>query len=101
MLFISRALAAIPPPINVTGLPNVTTTSQAIAKIIDITAKILDFMLLIAVIYVIYAGIRLIVSGGDDGEKDKAKHIIIYVIVGIVVILFARVIVVFVNDLLG
>ncbi len=62
---------------------------------------VLDFILIIAVIYIIFAGIRLIVSGGEEGEKDKAKQTIIYVIIGIIVVLFARVIVTFVNTLLG
>jgi glucose uptake protein GlcU len=38
-------------------------------------------------------------NGGDEGEKDKAKKTIIYVIIGIIVVLFARVIVSFVNTL--
>ncbi len=66
--------------------------------ILRIIAVILDVILLIAVLAVIIAGVYLIMSGGDEGQKDKAKKIIIYVIAGIIVILFARAIVIFVNN---
>ena len=58
-------------------------------------------ILIIAILFVIIAGIRLIVSGGDEGQKDKSKLTIIYVIAGIVVVLFARVIVTSVNKAFG
>lgn len=94
-LFFVKAFALNDPPtidqLN-SGDGDVGSIKALIVKIIII---VLDFVTLIAVIYVIIAGIRLIVSGGDEGEKDKAKKTIIYVIVGIIVILFARVIVSF------
>lgn len=61
--------------------------------IVNVLKIVLNFITLVAVIYVIIAGIRLIVSGGDEGQKDTAKKTIIYVIIGIIVVLFARVIV--------
>lgn len=64
--------------------------------IIDIIGKVLDFMTLIAVVMIIVAGIRYIISQGEEGEKDKAKKMIIYVIIGLLIILVARAIVTFV-----
>lgn len=97
-LFVGRAFAALPEPDEIPGLQTGTGTASLKDAIIRVVVAVLDFVILIAVIYVIVAGIRLIVSGGDEGEKDKAKQTIIYVIVGIIVVLFARVIVSFVNN---
>lgn len=95
---VMSAWAALPPPDTISYLSTELNIKTAIASII---AKVLDFILIVAVLYVVIAGIRLIVSGGDDGAKDKAKNTIFFVIAGIVIILFARVIVSFVNTALG
>ncbi len=98
---IGTAFAALPDPGTIQGLQTGTDIPAIKALIIHIIEIVLDFILLIAVIYVIIAGIRLIVSGGDEAQKDKAKQTIIYVVIGIIVILFARVIVSLVNNLFG
>ena len=85
-------------------IPAIPGTPSAVDKqgirdvILRALAFVLDFMALAAVIFVVIAGIRLIVSGGSDEQKDKAKKIILYVIIGLLVILFARVIVGFFTD---
>jgi Type IV secretion system pilin len=89
--------------LNVPEIPGLSTyegTDGIINAIVDIIVIILDFVLLLAVLFVIIAGIRLIISGGDEGQKDTAKKTIIYVIAGIIIILLARVIVTFVASLL-
>ena len=53
----------------------------------------LNFLALIAVVIVIIAGMRLIISQGDDEQKDKAKKAIFYALAGLIIVLFARVIV--------
>jgi Mn2+/Fe2+ NRAMP family transporter len=75
---------------GISGISDATTVSQIVLAII---AFILDIALLLAILAIIIAGVYLIVSNGDEGNKDKAKKIITYVIIGIVVILFARLIV--------
>ena len=56
----------------------------------DIVIYLLSFITIIAVIYIIYAGFRLIVDTWDDGEKTKnAKSTILYVIIWIVIIWLA------------
>ncbi len=95
-LSIGHAFAALADPATMGGLSGETNIVTIIAKIIT---TILDFVLIIAVAYVIYAGIRLIMSGGDESAKDSAKKTIIYVVIGIIVVLLARVIVVAVNSL--
>lgn len=96
---VGTAFAALPDPTPIPGLQGETDVEAIKDLIVAVIIIILDFVLLIAVLYVIIAGIRLIVSGGDDTQRDKAKNTIIYVIVGIVVILFARVLVSLVNNL--
>lgn len=64
--------------------------------IIDVLQTVLTFIALIAVIVIIIAGIRFIISQGDEGEKDKARKTIVYAIIGLVIILLAKAIVNFV-----
>ena len=70
------------------------------AVILLILRYVLDFLALAAVIMVIVAGIFLLFSGGDDAAKDKAKNIIKFVIIGLIIILLARVIVGFFTEAL-
>lgn len=53
----------------------------------------LSFLALVAVIVVVIAGIYLILGQGSDDSKEKAKKIIFYTIIGLIIILFARLIV--------
>lgn len=61
--------------------------------IIRIIAAVLDFVALLAVAMIIIAGFYLILSMGNEERKEKAKKIILYTLLGLVVILFSRVIV--------
>ena len=96
---LGTAIAQLPNPDPIPGLPDEANVGDVKGLIIRLISIVLDFVLLIAVVFVIIAGIRLIVSGGDEAQKDKAKQTIIYVIIGIIVVLFARVIVSLVNNL--
>lgn len=102
MLFINQAFAGLSgdPGSGINGLATGTGVEGIRAAIVQVINTVLDFILIVAVVFVIVSGIRLIVSGGDEGEKDKAKTTIIYVIIGIIVVLLARVIVTFVNNLI-
>lgn len=70
-----------------------TSTGDPRAEVLKIVGAVLNFLALVAVIVIIIAGIRLIVSQGEDEQKDKAKKTIFYAIAGLLVVLFARVIV--------
>jgi type IV secretory pathway VirB2 component (pilin) len=74
--------------------------AQVRQGILDVLEVVLNFMALIAVIFIVIAGIRLVVSQGEEQEKDKAKKTILYVIIGLVVILIAQAIVSFIADVL-
>lgn len=98
LVYASSALAqnsfAGPEP-DIPGTPGAGQgNSDSIRNIIQqIIVAVLNFLALIAVVVVIIAGIRLIVSQGNDDEKDKAKKAIFYALAGLVIVLFARVIV--------
>ncbi len=84
--------------IPIAGMSSATSIRSII---IDIIVFILDFVLLLAVAAIIVAGIYMITSAGEEGQKDKAKKIVYYAIIGIVVVLFSRVIVTVINQILG
>lgn len=52
----------------------------------DTVKYFLTFVSLIAVVYFIYAGFQLMVSGGDEEKAKKTKKIMVYVIAGIILI---------------
>lgn len=81
------------------GLGGISSETSVVAIVLLIINAILLIVLILAVLVIVVAGIYLIVSNGDEGQKDKAKKIILYCIVGIIVILLARVLVTFVNEI--
>ncbi|HLD07921.1 MAG TPA: hypothetical protein VJB60_02555 [Candidatus Peribacterales bacterium] len=71
-----------------------TATSDDVRDIIvDVIKFILSFLSLIAVIMIIIAGFYLILGAGTEASVTHAKKIILYTIIGLIVIFFARVIV--------
>jgi hypothetical protein len=81
------------PTPDVGGLPDASDPEDVRQVIIDILAAVLNFLALIAVVVIVIAGIRLIVSQGEEEQKEKAKKTIFYAIIGLIIVLFARVIV--------
>ena len=86
---------------SMTPLAGISSAPSIRSIIIKIILFILDFVLILAVVAIIIAGIYLITSAGDEGQKDKAKKIIYYALIGIVLVLMSRVIVSVVNQILG
>src|SRR3990167_4595331 len=73
-----------------TGLPNDTSVSGFILKIINIALAVAG---LIAVLYLIIGGFRYITSAGNEETAEQAKKIITNAIIGIVIIILSFVIV--------
>lgn len=73
----------------IAGLPDGDVRST----VVNIVQRVLSFLALAAVITIIIAGIWLIVGLGSDESKERAKKIILYTLIGLIVVLFARVIV--------
>lgn len=56
----------------------------------------LGFVSIVAVIILIYAGVKYILARGDDKEIEKAKTTILYTVIGLIIIGFAGAIVNFI-----
>ena len=81
--------------------PDIGGAADPRQTVVDVIRKILAFMALVAVVFIVIAGIRLVISQGEEAEKDKAKKTILFVIVGLVVILLAQGIVEFIANQLA
>ena len=84
---------------TLTPVGGISTSTDVISIIVTIINFLLNFVLILAILAVVVAGMYLVTSGGDEGQKDKAKNIIFYALAGIALILLSRVIVLFVNSL--
>jgi len=74
------------------------TLTDTFAKIINIFSVIVG---VIAVIMIIFGGLRYIISGGDSGNISGAKNTIIFALVGLIIVALAQVIVHFVLSRVG
>lgn len=61
--------------------------------IIRVLEAVLNYAALFAVIMIIAAGFYMVLSFGSDDKKEKAKKIVYYTVIGLIVILFSRIIV--------
>lgn len=67
-------------------------------KIVATLNYLISFLALVAVIAIIAAGVVLIVGAGSENSVQRGKKIMIYTLVGLLVILFSRAIVGFIQD---
>lgn len=81
------------------GYPGAPDANEAILRGAAIVMYILSFMALVAVAVIVYAGILMIVSPGNDEQYTKAKGIITRTLIGLVVILLSGVILYFVLNI--
>ena len=84
-------------------VPNVTGNGgdgDIRTAVLNLLKTILSYLALLAIIYIVYAGIRLMVSRGNEEAVAEGRKTIIYVLVGLVVIIFARFIVSIATDII-
>jgi len=74
------------------------TLGQNVTLILNYFLGILG---LVAVAFLIYAGVLMVTAGGNDEQVGKARKIITYAVIGIVIILLSWTIVTFVASALG
>lgn len=65
------------------GIEDIETERTLSVFIQDVVWYVLTFVSLIAVIYVIYAGFRILIGNGDEEQLKKSKMTILYVVLGI------------------
>ena len=71
------------------------------SNITNIINYFLGLLGLVAVGFLIYAGVLMVTAGGNDEQVTKAKKIIMYAAAGIVIVLLSYTIVTFVAGALG
>jgi len=69
------------------------TNSDVRAIATNVIVRVISFTALLATVAIIAAGIYLIAGFGNDTNRDTAKKIITYTLIGLAIILFARVII--------
>lgn len=79
-----------------------SNTSDATDKVNNMITTVVNIFSaivgIIAVIMIVYGGLRYITSGGESGKVTSAKNTIIYAIIGLIVVALAQFIVKFVLD---
>lgn len=72
-------------------------TDGTIATVVELGIRVLQLVAgVMAVVFIIFGGIRYITSGGDPSKVSSAKNAIIYACIGVAVVALAEVIVQFV-----
>lgn len=79
--------------VNSTGLSGGPTLQSTVQTVINTMLYIVGIL---AVVMIIYSGIRYITAHGDKGQVESAKNTLIYSIVGLVIAIVAYAIVNFV-----
>jgi hypothetical protein len=78
---------------------NCNTSGPSINKLVRTVINILTFVAgAVAVIMIIISGLKYITSTGDATAAGNARKTLIYAVVGLIVVLFAQLIVKFVLD---
>jgi len=76
------------------------TSNRTLREVVESALlTVLSYLALAAVVMIVIAGIWLIVGGGSDNAKDRAKKILTYTFVGLIVILIAQAIVLLVTTI--
>ena len=73
-------------------------SGQTRDSLVTVLNFVLGFLALVAVIFVIIGGFRIMAAGGNEENVTKGRKTIVYAIVGLIIIFFARVIVGFFTD---
>jgi hypothetical protein len=86
--------------LSINGTGDCTSTATGTDKVNGIITTIITLFSvivgIIAVIMIVYGGLRYITSGGDSTKITSAKNTIIYALIGLVVVALAQFIVKFV-----
>jgi len=83
------------------GQPSATAGGTLGSNITTLINYFLGLLGLIAVAFLIYAGVLMVTAGGKEEQVTKARKIIMYAVGGIVIILLSYTIVTFVSSALG
>ncbi len=71
------------------GLPGIGSTDDFLNAMVRVANVMFVLLMLLTVIFVIYAAYLFLTAVGDDDKIKKARKVLIYAIVAVVVALFA------------
>jgi hypothetical protein len=80
---------------------NAVAKGSFTANVTTVINYFLGILGLIAVGFIIYAGVLMVTAGGNEDAIGKGRKIITYAVIGIVIILLSYTIVTFVTNALG
>ncbi len=83
--------------LQIEGQTSFSSFSGWLGKAIDLLVKMVG---VVALVFVVVAGFRLVVAAGNDNEIQKAKSMLQYSIIGLVITLLAYLIVIFIQGIL-
>ncbi len=75
--------------ISAIGADGNASPTAIVHMIISIVRDLLGYLALIAVIMIIYAGVMMIVTLGNEDQYGKSKALIVRVLIGLVIIMFS------------
>lgn len=75
------------------NLPEVAATPETLRNVL---AVVFGVIAMVAVIYIVVAGLQFIISQGDPQKIAKARQTILFAIIGLVIAVSAEAIVIFV-----
>jgi len=79
---------------SIPAVPGSAASTQTVRQsVLNVLNAVLGFLALLALIFVVIGGIRIIAAGGNEENVTKGRKTIIYALIGLVVIFFARVLV--------
>ena len=97
MLFATSAWAGT----SLSATPTVSGASNLNSGVAQVVNAVLNFVAVIALVLIVIAGFRIMLSQGDEPARDGAKKTIIYLIIGIIIIVFAKAITNFIINTAG
>ena len=89
----SALVSGIDDPPNLAG----AATGDLRGAIISVLNAIVNFLGILVLVAIVIAGFRLVLSQGEEEAKEKAKKGIMYSIIGLILVIFAKVIILFIT----
>ena len=93
---LARAQSDLGGAAEIQGRAGGGSTEEVRRTVTDILINVVSFVGLIAVVMIVIAGIILVAAGSNDQARERAKKMIIYTVVGIIVIALASAFVLFI-----
>lgn len=98
MLSLINAQHVLAAGISTNNIPDTGGSGNVEGAATAVINAILNILGLIAVVVIVLAGLRLIIGGADEGQREKARNTVLYAVIGLILVLFAKAIVQFVAD---